>query len=740
MWAGLICPLLFIACHSGSSYDIADGDDSEKMEEFSETDMEFDGDLDDELDDIDDIEIDFEIVEVDNIDALSELDKDSIDTVGDGETIEIEQEVEEGELTEPALCKPCGENNECPSGTWCMGTANGKICYAACGSVCDNDNLCPKKSECVYPEWSQKGVGVCDNIAGDCLKALTPPKVEEEVIHPTELPVLQNSSSSGVVCTTNSDCPENEICDNSRGILEHDLDSETAMYIQPTFTCRKVCFDGESLDNLHYAHWSGNPNGAYSTNIVDHWHACRSNNCSKAKCVSSEKCSAVYTASAFSDQNLEYSVSQWMLSICLPKEPDQILWTCPLDNGPLTPMPERRHDWELVANGCVSAPKILSINHGGNPQITELDDKRLLISGIATFGLFRAFSIATIYDPDTNNYTPIKMRKPRFEFSQTKMLNGEVFISGGVFGIGEESWKDLRHTEIFDPVTDKFRDGPVLVMPRTRHVAIPWQEGVLIIGGANSDPHECSFLAYRMWPFIEYVTSEKSISVSVYFPYVSWDIPEMAPVNDSWILFGGNIDDGYNPFQPDFNYKLKMNKDGNPDLAKIENSGLLRTRGDWTLTSNGELFWFGGFTSPNDNWMMYFPSVYSNTEGWEIISSPTPTGVYGNELASLPQNKMMFTPNMKTYTDDSSGSTEFWKERGFFIYDITEGNYYQNRISPARLCNESGLSKLHTMSDGTIVLLSAENKDLPSYIQLYCPMDADCYNNRVINSGNVSWE
>lgn len=132
----------------------------------------------------------------------------------------------------------------------------------------------------------------------------------------------------------------------------------------------------------------------------------------------------------------------------------------------------------------------LSIPRSGH-RATMLQDGRVLITGGATTG---AIGTATceIYDPATNTFSPAApMSTPRMGHRATLLSDGRVFVAGGFstwqnavtqFGVVLRSSQNT--TDIYDPTTDTWTQGPVMAARRSGHGQLLTTSGeVLLFGG-----------------------------------------------------------------------------------------------------------------------------------------------------------------------------------------------------------------------------------------------------------------
>lgn len=126
-------------------------------------------------------------------------------------------------------------------------------------------------------------------------------------------------------------------------------------------------------------------------------------------------------------------------------------------------------------------------------QSTALADGRFLFTG--GLGLDgQPTSDAAVYDPATGTTTTLSMLVPRAGHGASRMPNGKVLITGGfqAFALTDlvGFLQGIQGTsEIFDPATNTFSNGPALLEPRALHTSTAMSNGkVLIAGGLTLIP------------------------------------------------------------------------------------------------------------------------------------------------------------------------------------------------------------------------------------------------------------
>ncbi len=100
-----------------------------------------------------------------------------------------------------------------------------------------------------------------------------------------------------------------------------------------------------------------------------------------------------------------------------------------------------------------------------------------------------------IYDPVLDTFTAsAPMLVPRMGHTATLLANGKVFVTGGLRALTVTPTQlsavhDATNlTELYDPATNSWSAGPVLLTPRAGHLAMPRPDGkVLLAGGISYD-------------------------------------------------------------------------------------------------------------------------------------------------------------------------------------------------------------------------------------------------------------
>ena len=125
-----------------------------------------------------------------------------------------------------------------------------------------------------------------------------------------------------------------------------------------------------------------------------------------------------------------------------------------------------------------------SLSHDRDAAMsTLLSDGTVLVAGGRGAGGYPADG--EIYDPATGNFavTANAMTTSRFYGTATRLVNGKVLIAGGRDG----SYSSLASTSIYDPVTHRFADGPMMGITRYAPMAALLESGKVLVAGGFDD-------------------------------------------------------------------------------------------------------------------------------------------------------------------------------------------------------------------------------------------------------------
>lgn len=158
-----------------------------------------------------------------------------------------------------------------------------------------------------------------------------------------------------------------------------------------------------------------------------------------------------------------------------------------------------------IAGGCSGIDASLFLPVGGDTtsrffhRASKLEDGTVMVTG----GLgvqFPPLSLTTLdavafFDPRLNSFNSAygsgnavqRMRWPRSSHTQTTLQDGRVLITGGRTGAaGTHVGAAVDSTELFDPATGVFADGPPMSARRADHTASILPDGRVVIAGGAS--------------------------------------------------------------------------------------------------------------------------------------------------------------------------------------------------------------------------------------------------------------
>jgi len=118
------------------------------------------------------------------------------------------------------------------------------------------------------------------------------------------------------------------------------------------------------------------------------------------------------------------------------------------------------------------------------PTATRLPDGRILITGGQT-SEFEPLASSELFDPSSSSFSSTaSMSVPRVGHVAVSLPDGRVLIIGGRLARRGEI---LRTTEIFDPSTSQFQPTGDMSSPRHKHAAALLPDGrVLVLGGSDA--------------------------------------------------------------------------------------------------------------------------------------------------------------------------------------------------------------------------------------------------------------
>jgi hypothetical protein len=122
----------------------------------------------------------------------------------------------------------------------------------------------------------------------------------------------------------------------------------------------------------------------------------------------------------------------------------------------------------------------------GNAGAVTLKDGSVLVAGgtSQSGGKDDSSREAELYDPVADSWRPVgKMASARSQFPLLRLDDGRVLAVGGVV---RPEGRGLSEAEFFDPSTETWSSAGRLSVPRWNHRVLHVAQGVLVVGGYNS--------------------------------------------------------------------------------------------------------------------------------------------------------------------------------------------------------------------------------------------------------------
>jgi hypothetical protein len=243
-----------------------------------------------------------------------------------------------------------------------------------------------------------------------------------------------------------------------------------------------------------------------------------------------------------------------------------------------------------VTNAITAGPTMGTSEDRGAATATLLQNGTVLIAGgsSTSSGIRKN---ALLFNPATNTFSTLasQLFTSRTFATATLLANGKVLIAGGLDGPGDNS-PVTQTTDIFDPTTDTFTQGPNLSSAREHAAAVALSNGTVLIAGGDSG------------------SSGDALNTSdIYTPATS-GIGSMSPgptmnhprtqlmattLYTGDALFAGGDSDG-TPDSTAEIYSLNNNT-FSTNLISMTDGG--REHGTATLLPNGDVLVAGGFTT-----------------------------------------------------------------------------------------------------------------------------------------------
>jgi hypothetical protein len=258
-----------------------------------------------------------------------------------------------------------------------------------------------------------------------------------------------------------------------------------------------------------------------------------------------------------------------------------------------------------VTNTIAAGPTLGTGQDRAGATATLLQNGMVLVAGgSSTSSGIRADAV--LYNPASNTFSTLTSHlSTSREFATATLLpNGKVLIAGGLDGPGDSPV--TQTTDIFDPTTDTFIQGPTMSSAREHAAAVALSNGTVLIAGGDSgsganalsstDIYNPSTNTFSSGPAMNHARTQL-MATTLY-------------TGDA--LFAGGDSDGTSDNTAEA-YSLKNNTFSNP--IAMANGG--REDGTATLLPSGNVLIAGGFTVTPDS----SPQSLKSTELFLAVSN-----------------------------------------------------------------------------------------------------------------------
>ncbi|EOQ94863.1 kelch repeat protein [Leptospira wolbachii serovar Codice str. CDC] len=241
----------------------------------------------------------------------------------------------------------------------------------------------------------------------------------------------------------------------------------------------------------------------------------------------------------------------------------------------------------------------------------ELDDgRRLVFGGKAKKDVLingnGTLSHAEFYDSASKQFIPApEMVYRRQEFEAVKLLDGRIFAAAGLGGKGGPSNDELTSTEVYNPITNTWTEGPHLLTPRLFHKMTVLPNGdVLVVGGMSP------FKPIQSVGMVElvHITNDPATMTVETIGNLSDSRGKHAQIlshiSGKVIIIGGERSDAFGPMANNFNANALDSieiYDINTKILSKSNAKLYKRFNHFVHgLKNGEILIFGGVNSRFD--------------------------------------------------------------------------------------------------------------------------------------------
>jgi hypothetical protein len=260
-----------------------------------------------------------------------------------------------------------------------------------------------------------------------------------------------------------------------------------------------------------------------------------------------------------------------------------------------------------VTNTIASGPTMGTGQDRAGATATLLQNGMVLIaSGSSTSSSVRADAV--LYNPTTDTFSTLasKMSASREFATATLLANGKVLIAGGLDAPGQSPI--TQTTDLFDPTTDTFTQGPNMTTAREHAAAVALSNGTVLIAGGDSGS---SANALSTTDIYDPATNTFNSGGGPAMNHPRTQLMATTLYTGDALFAGG--DDGTSSDNTAEVYSLKNNTFSNP--IAMANGG--RQDGTATLLPSGNVLIAGGFTVTPDS----SPQSLKSTELFLAVSN-----------------------------------------------------------------------------------------------------------------------
>ena len=307
-----------------------------------------------------------------------------------------------------------------------------------------------------------------------------------------------------------------------------------------------------------------------------------------------------------------------------------------------------------VTNTITAGPTMGTGQDRAGATATLLQNGMVLIAGgSSTSSSVRADAV--LYNPTTETFStlPSKMSASREFATATLLANGKVLIAGGLDAPGPSPI--TQTTDLFDPTTDTFTQGPNMTTAREHAAAVELSNGTVLIAGGDSGS---SATALSTTDIYDPATNTFNSGGGPAMNHPRTELMATTLYTGD-ALFAGGDSDGTSDSTAEL-YSLKNATFSNPIV--MANGG--RQDGTATLLPSGNVLIAGGFTVTSES----SPQSLKSTELFltvsEVFQSPRAVSMNAardDMTATLtPSGTVLIAGGDQTTVATSLSSTELY--------------------------------------------------------------------------------